>query len=51
MKHLIIPDTQVKPNTPIDHLKLGGAVCSQDAARCYCDDRGPLGHGEPFFLR
>jgi hypothetical protein len=24
MKHLIIPDTQVKPNTPIDHLKWAG---------------------------
>jgi hypothetical protein len=24
MKHLIIPDTQVKPNTPIDHLNWAG---------------------------
>lgn len=29
MKHLIIPDTQVKPNTPTDHLKWAGQYASE----------------------
>ena len=29
MKHLIIPDTQVKPNTPTDHLKWAGQYATE----------------------
>ena len=29
MKHLIIPDTQVKPNTPTEHLKWAGQYAAE----------------------
>ena len=29
MKHLIIPDTQVKPNSPTDHLRWAGLYAAE----------------------
>lgn len=29
MKHLVIPDTQVKPNSPTDHLRWAGLYAAE----------------------